>query len=173
MKNSHEQKIRPVHAVQKILSPFSYWLNKDVKDPGFGMTTTTHVQCSCGRVFATTDFPQHLSSHNIHVRHHLAATCHSAFRTYYACSCGFASDYDTLVSHIAEAQCSQLEDMSQQASKLNDAFDSLSKALRDLGEQFGVSADLLADLPAQVVADAIGAEQSSATTSQKNISKTL
>lgn len=78
----------PIHEVSKIIPASEYWLRKNVLVGTYGVSSTTYVQCSCGKTFMNTEFENHLIAHGFISKHFFKATLHSRGGKIYSCDCG-------------------------------------------------------------------------------------
>lgn len=94
-------KLPPIHEVSKIIPANEYWLRKNVLVGSYGVSTTTYVQCACGKKIRNTEFEKHLTQHGFTPKHFLKAARHTREGVIYACDCGRTfKTVEDLAAHV-------------------------------------------------------------------------
>lgn len=127
----------PIHEVSKIIPAAEYWTQRNVLVGSYGVSSTTYVQCACGKKIRNTEFEKHLTQHGVEPKHFLKATLHSCEGKIYACDCGRTfKTVEDIAAHIAVAKHEQPTRLPASGMKLpfaiSDAFPSVGYITDDI-----------------------------------------
>lgn len=133
----------PIHEVSKIIPAAEYWTRKNVLVGTYGVSTTTYIQCSCGKKIRNTDFKKHLTKHGFTPKHFLKASLH--FRGEVICSCDCGRTFKTvedLAAHVNVSKLEKITSLPTPAERLSISLSSAFSAVGRITDDFGTALGL-------------------------------